>query len=385
MVRIAAKSTTSSGCQYVEHALQKTLEMNVLKTTTTDTQIIDWIAIESQGPIAKKPPPRSWIPHQTQNFSWPIPELEQPGAEIGPPGTVPIPRATLDYLAGASSVKIAPSSELSQGKSKRQYVGKHWYVNSGQSVANHGGEAIFSLYNSYVQSSGDFSLLQVAVVRDNVPILESPGNSGWQTLEAGWINFPLQVSQPHLFTYFTTNDYTSQGNNKGGWNQDVKGWVQVDSAISPGTVFLPNSVIGGTQYDIPIGYYLYEGNWWLYVYDRYIGYYPATLFSDGQADATVTLASGSNYIAYYGEIYQKEDAVTTTDMGSGEFAAAGLGSSAYIRNMNYMSTDNELVAYASDFQADDSSRYSYERHVTTGDSGTYVLIGGPGAGGVIGG
>jgi hypothetical protein len=48
---------------------------------------------------------------------------------------------------------------------------------------------------------------------------------------------------------------------------------------------------------------------------------------------SASLATGSDVIFFYGEIAQSEGPVTTTDMGSGEFAETGFGNSGYIHNM----------------------------------------------------
>ncbi|TVY31418.1 hypothetical protein LSUB1_G008929 [Lachnellula subtilissima] len=331
--------------------------LNILKTTVTETHTLDWIAIDSQGTIASAPP----LPARRSNASAPTVELMQAGVGIGPPGTVPIPRVNAKLQASTNRViKQLPPTKLSaqKQKPKRQYNGNHWYVSSDQNVANIGGSATFSIFAPYVQSSGDFSLLQTAVTKSNVPIPNNPSSSGGQTLEAGWINYPDQVSSPHLFTYFTTCNYQCSGDNAGGWNTDQAGWVQVSSKYYPGTVFVPNSVDGGAQYDIQLEYQLYQGNWWLYVIDTWIGYYPASLFSAGEADASVTLAAGSDTIFYYGEIYNSENALTTTDMGSGEFAAAGSGKAAYVRNMVYQDAASAYHDYTAGFWNSDDSRYT---------------------------
>jgi Neprosin len=46
-----------------------------------------------------------------------------------------------------------------------------------------------------------------------------------------------------------------------------------------------------------------------------------------------SLAQQSDIIAFYGELAQGENPVTTTDMGSGKFAETGFGNSGYIHNM----------------------------------------------------
>jgi hypothetical protein len=98
--------------QYAEHALRKRAALNVVQTTYTDAHTLDWIPIESQGTIASPPPPR---PQYTNNTL--APELEAPGAVKGPAGTVPVPRMSPEYLAGAVP-KQAPSGSPSKEKSK---------------------------------------------------------------------------------------------------------------------------------------------------------------------------------------------------------------------------------------------------------------------------
>lgn len=381
----SSKPISSPNSQYAKDALVKRANLDIVKTTFTKANTIDWIPIQSQGQIAS-PPPQRVVQSSINNASIPIMELEQPGVELGPSGTVPVARMSLDYLTSSTNVKKQLPPKQLGPNSKRQYSGDHWYVTSDQAVSNIGGTATYSVFDAYVENSGDFSLLQTAVTKSNVPLPGNPSQTGGQTLEAGWINYPAQVSSPHLFTYYTTNGYTSQGNNVGGWNQDVQGWVQVDSTIFPGTVFAPDSTIGGTQYELQIAYQLYEGNWWLWVLNRWIGYYPASLYSANEANAAATLADGSDTIFYYGEIYQSESALTTTDMGSGMQGATGFGNAAYIHNMVYMDPSGNNQAYTAGFADSDSSRYSHSTTASpAGSWGSYVYLGGPGAGGVVGG
>ena len=123
--------------QYLEHALKKRQCQNVVATTNTHAQIIDWIPIESQGRIAQPPPLPPALPvDPTRKTAKPIAELEMPGVRRGPPGTVPVPRVNVTYLANVQK-KTLPTAKT--GASKRQYAGAHWYVSSDQSVRNLGG------------------------------------------------------------------------------------------------------------------------------------------------------------------------------------------------------------------------------------------------------
>ncbi|EPE36429.1 carboxyl-terminal proteinase [Glarea lozoyensis ATCC 20868] len=370
---------TNRGNQHVEKTLKTRAGLNIVKTTTTDTQTIDWVALDSQGKIAELPPPRT--PREGPR---PTAELEQAGAELGPAGTVPVSRTNLDYLTNAPK-KVLPEIQFS----KRQNAGVHWYCQANQTVTNIGGTGTFSMFAPYTQSDADFSLLQTAVTRHDVNIQAGrfPPFPGTQTVEAGWINWKQQVAQPHLFTYYTSNNYVQEGNNQGGWNTDFTGWVQVDPTIHPGSVFTPLSIDGGAQNDLKIEYNLHKGNWWLAVEDKWIGYYPGSLFSTPSSDpASSTLAGGSDTIYFYGEVTNNEETLTTTDMGSGEFANKGYGKAGYIFNIAYTNPQNVSKPFNGPWRDSDTSRYTHESHFLSGTKrGSYAFIGGPGAGGKIGG
>ncbi len=104
-VQVASSPIVGPSGQYAEHALRKRASLNVKKTTATEYHTIDWVPIESQGEIASPPPHKSAsslrVLSTAQNASSPVAELQQPGAELGPPGTVPVPRARPDYLNNA--------------------------------------------------------------------------------------------------------------------------------------------------------------------------------------------------------------------------------------------------------------------------------------------
>ncbi|KAI8630443.1 hypothetical protein F5Y19DRAFT_46744 [Xylariaceae sp. FL1651] len=360
----------------------------VTTTTTTDGQVIDWVVPESQtGSNLASPPP---APSSKRGVNSKQPTIEailgNDSARQGPNGTVPIARPSGATKATKRLPVALDNGAIPKvGAAADGYAGQHWYASSGQIVNNHGGKGTFSLYKAYVQNGGDFSLLQTAVIRGNAA--HAGTGTVTQTVEAGWINYPNQVSAPHLFSYFTTNGYSADGANVGGWNRDNAGWIQTDSTIYPGIAFAPLSSDGGSQYELEIGYYLYQGNWWLWCLDRYIGYYPASLFSQG-VNAADTLADHSDVIDFYGEIYNSETSITTTDMGSGEFPQTGFGKSAYIHNIEYI--DYSAVYQPYNGQAElvisDTSRYNMIATWNSGsDWGSYFYLGGPGAGGVING
>lgn len=161
--------------------------LNIVRTTVNDDgSIIDWIPLHSQaenGNVASPPPLPADTPSEfNQSASKPWAMLQAEGVQRGPEGTVPILRQT----SAAPQVKGPPVDPQHMPEVRAEAAGDHWYASSAQGVSNHGGSASYSLYKAWTESNADFSLLQSAVIRYNVP---KPGDNSQlvsQTVEAGW-------------------------------------------------------------------------------------------------------------------------------------------------------------------------------------------------------
>lgn len=349
----------------------------VVKTTVLKNgQIIDWVQRDDQGTIAQPPdfPPGEATEVATQSLK----VFKESNA--GPDGTVPILRSTGNVSAMKSNpnTKKQPVSRIT----KRGYEGSHWYVSTADVGDSIGTSGTLSMYKAYVESTNDFSLIQTAVLRTGVPKV------GAQSVEAGWINYPDQVRNPHLFTFFTTNGYNGYGDYICGWNTEYRGWVQYDNSYYPGMEMTPLAVVGGAQAEFTITVRLVSGNWWVGINGKWIGYYPASLFTrDGNA-ASATLESKATEVDWYGEVFQNQSQLTTTDMGSGHYASEGSGNAAYIRRMTVVDPSGTAYQYDGSGQVvvSDSKRYSLNANFASGTNwGSFLFLGGPGAGGVING
>jgi hypothetical protein len=369
------------------HFEDLTNKIKVIKTTITPSgQILDWIRIEAQQPEGKisHPPPDPIIDifdKEKQNDKFAKFELESSDAELGPEGTVPILRKDLKKLNFRNSLQDYLSKH--GRKTYPMYInehdslevptdGAHDYCYTAQYVTCYGGEGYLSAFDPYLQWSNEFSLLQIAVVRGS-------GN-GKQTIEAGWQEYRNLYGDwvPHLFIFYTTNGYSQNGNNLGGYNRDVTGWVQYSNVVYPGAISSPNSVRGGDQYVMQIKYQLYQGNWWLYCNGRWIGYYPAALFNESG------LRSNAEKVAFYGEVVDSSShsGLTHTDMGSGYWPEYRWQWAAYLRSLRYQSnTSGSMSQYnAATIFASDPDMYDIESHVNSGSTwGSYAWLGGPGA------
>jgi len=365
------------------------------QTETESGQQLDWIPIESQTPdgTIASPPSEGGIdlsdrdepadysmgrevrPYEITEF-----ELQREGAKLGPKGTVPVVRRDVSRIHPVGTLqdflsKHDRAPRILPDDDPREFAypedsSSHKYAFSAQDVTCYGGEGSINAWWPYVEWSNEFSLGQVALARGS--------GSGKQTVEAGHQVYRDLYGDwvPHLFIFYTTNGYTSSGDNKGGYNQDVDGWVQYSGTIYPEAKSSPLSQFGGTQYIMSLKWQLWQGNWWLKVNDVWVGYYPASLFSISG------LRSQAEKIAWYGEVVDSAHAGTTaTDMGNGHWPYEGWQHCAFMYQLYYQSsTSGTLSRYIpSSVWASNNLCYDIEGHFNnTGSWGPYCWWGGSG-------
>ena len=377
-----------------EYFSERRKRLKIVTTTKTPHgQEIDWIARDSQsGMRSGMRPPRSYRPPREtrkdlrQRETFARSGLEIDGVERGPAGTVPIVRRDVE-LGGRYDLKRFLSkthghrvmNDRGQPVARPEPDGNHRYASSSRDITAFGAEGIFSCFDPWLESEGDFSLIQLGLTNSDLGYLQS-AEAGWQEcndIYGDWV--------PHLFTYYTTNGYTDDDDNVGGYNADVDGWVQYDDTICPGITFVPYSVSGGTQYRLSLKYQWYEGNWWLSCQDRWIGFYPASLYMGNQSVFS-TLGDHADWVGFWGEIFDSDDVAgrTKTDMTSGAWPASGWQSSGYVHNMRYQTdragTTDEFDGSPGIWESD-PDMYGIEAHFGSRSSwGSYVYLGGPGAG-----
>jgi Neprosin len=363
--------------------------LDVVATTRTPAgQTLDWVPITSQPGARRRvadPPSddQPIEPMKGRQRLHPVTfELEDPEVKRGPEGTVPIVRRNLSLLRGSHTL----DEHLSKHghKTYPMYIddrdsvevpadsSAHEYGYSSQWVRCYGAEGGLAAFDPYVYRSDEFSLLQVALARGS-------GN-GKQTIEGGWQEYRDHYGDwvPHLFVFYTTNGYTQSGDNKGGYNRDVDGWVQYSNVVYPEAISSPNSTRGGAQYVMYVKYQLYQGNWWLRCNGRWIGYYPASLFNSSG------LRNEAEKVAFYGEIVDsgKDSVSSWTDMGSGYWPGYHWTWSAYMMALRFQSSAaGAMSRYSGSTWESNPTEYGIEEHfANTGSWGSYAWVGGPGGG-----
>jgi hypothetical protein len=253
-----------------------------------------------------------------------------------PPGHIPMRRVTLQELTRFESIDHflrkgpldtgqPPMAPTAGAALRRQFeppgVGAtHRWAHAYQNVANHGGHDFINVWDPPIGANQIFSLLQHWYVGGS--------GAGLQTAEVGWQVYPQKYgnTKPVFFIYWTADNY----NKTGCYNLDCSAFVQTSHSWTIGGTLSPSSVYGGAQYEIQVAFYLYQGNWWLYVQgtdaSHAVGYYPTSIYKGG------ALASQASEIDYGGEV------VGTTSfpqMGSGHFASEGWQKACYQRDIYY--------------------------------------------------
>ena len=196
----------------------------------------------------------------------------------------------------------------------------HKYAHAYQNVNNLGGHSFLNIWKPSIGANQIFSLSQHWYAGGS--------GTGLQTAEVGWQVYPGKYgnSNPCLFIYWTADDYHTTGC----YNLDCTAFVQTNHSWTLGGALSPVSVYGGSQYSLEVAYYLYQGNWWLYLQGtdaaHTVGYYPTSIYRGG------ALATKATEIDYGGETVGTS---SFPPMGSGHFASEEWQKACYQRDIVY--------------------------------------------------
>ena len=285
-------------------------------------------------------------------------------------GSIPMQRTTLHDLARFATLEQffqkgpngAGRAHVEQNAAVPPAVYGHRYAHEYQYVNNYGGYGQLALYRPYVNGSRTeiFSLSQQWYVGGS--------GSGLQTAEIGWQNYPQLYGSENsaLFIYWTADGYNSTGC----YNLTCGAFVQVNSNWHFGGGFSNYSTVGGPQYLVSLGFYLYQGNWWLAAGNDWVGYYPGSIYRGGQL---------SRYAQIFDMGGEVVGATHYPPMGSGQWASAGWPYAAYHRSILWRDAANGGHNPALTRSQPSPSCYSATAPTWGGPTWkTYFFFGGPG-------
>jgi len=167
----------------------------------------------------------------------------------------------------------------------------YYYASSGaRRSADGAGMAITVHRPGYTNNAGaGHTLVELSV---------QGGPSDGHIAEVGWIvsTDMHHDADPHIFVFHWIN-----------WNGTCYngcGWQQVSNKYYPGQNI--SSLIGKEVY---IGYVFYNGNWWAWFDDQWIGYFPGSLWQNSFTKSTL--------MQWFGEVATTNGAPKNIQMGDG--------------------------------------------------------------------
>jgi hypothetical protein len=294
-----------------------------------------------------------------------------------PPGSIPVRRVTLtemarfrtlrDYFSKSGAKPLLPGATVAPTTPVADDTQNHRYAYEIQTIDNLGAHNFLNVWAPTVGANQIFSLAQ--------HWYSAGAGNGHQTLEVGWQVFPAKYNhnQPVLFIYWTADNYQHTG----AYNLDAAGFVQTNPAWTIGGALTPVSTDGGTQYEIQVTVYLFQGNWWLYLGGitaaDAVGYFPPSIYNGG---AMVNHAS----IFECGGETVCSGAGTWPGMGSGAFASTGWQHAAYQRDIYVFPTSGGAQYGSLTGQQPSPACYTQALGNTSPPWNTYFFFGGPGGG-----
>lgn len=172
----------------------------------------------------------------------------------------------------------------------------YYYGSAAFSTTADGGGMTNSIDNpAYVNTGGSGHTLDEIAVQG--------GANNGNIVELGWLVSSDQEgnNNPHIFVFHWKN--------WAGTCYDGCGWQQWSNTYHPGMDI--GTAVGKQVY---IGYVFYQGNWWAWFDDQWMGYFPGSEWN-GQYTKT-------SLIQWFGEVASANGIPPQTNMGDGQLPAA---------------------------------------------------------------
>ena len=169
----------------------------------------------------------------------------------------------------------------------------YYYGSAGFTRAADGGGVTMGIHRPAYDGSGGpgHSLDEISV---------QGGTSNGNIIELGWTVSTSEYpnAHPHLFVFHWI-----------GWNPTCYngcGWRQYSSTYAPG-----GDIDGLVGQEVYAGWVYYQGNWWAWFNNQWLGYFPGTEWPSGYTRNAL--------IQWFGEVATANGTPPHTDMGNGIF------------------------------------------------------------------
>ncbi|XP_009137348.1 uncharacterized protein LOC103861393 isoform X2 [Brassica rapa] len=246
-----------------------------------------------------------------------------------PFGTVIVKRTTHEDLILSQRLKSTGSKYSTYVTSKDKNIdltGFHFAM-ADYGHKNYGAKVNLSIWEPKV-SPTQFSSASM--------LIAGGSKEQFQSIRAGWIVYQwLNRNHSRLYTYWTADGFIKTGC----YNTLCPGFVQVSKRVPLGILLEPVSIYDGHQSEVGIVIYkdIVTGNWWLFVHDEMVGYWPNSLFTKSG------LGQGAGLVSYGGEVYSPVNEKSPS-MGSGHFPAEGYTKAAYVNGFEVVSNNDSIFS-----------------------------------------
>ncbi|XP_068658808.1 protein neprosin-like isoform X2 [Aristolochia californica] len=344
----------------------RTLNKPAVKTIQTPNgDIFDCVDIYQQPafdhPLLKNYtiPPRPLV---SSNATTAIFELPDGGC---PDGTVPIRRVQMQDLLRARSLSAFGKKYGAKSPFRPSLQSpdlSRWAKIDTRNGDYYGTYAHINLWTPYVKGNDKSSSAQVW--------LYSGSDNQLNVIEGGWmVNAELFGNpEPRLFIYWTVDRYDKTGC----FNTLCPGFVTVHPRTPLGGTFGQMSSPGGDQYFMRIKIVKEKLDWWLYVNDRVIGFWPQQIFNH--------LNEKAEKVGWGGEVYSSEGK-NFPPMGSGAYSKEGWQQACFIKKIQVVNGNNQYLDGPRDTDTFvDRNCYSLTDNGVNTDPNwrRYIYFGGPG-------
>lgn len=298
----------------------------IAETTQTHAgTIVDWVDPDSVPGSQIEPPP----PIPAEALATPPgvelqpTELEEHPELRGPAGTIPIVRPDFGgYVRGSSGAR-----SIGEHVATRQpgAWGVHRYFAGWRQTVQNTGVDVFINQSINQVEAGTFTVME-ELTQCSGPTPTTTTELVGAAVSKDLANFSDSVLRMRV--EFLTAGY-DMGNNKGGWDGTVTGFIPAAGRPYGPNIALTPSTPGGTQRESHFRIENYYGNWWIAHNGNWLGYYPGYLFDLMHYQGCAGL--------WYGEVYDPTPTDWTwTDMGSGYWSSWGYKWAAHVRNPIYL-------------------------------------------------
>ncbi|CAK9310952.1 unnamed protein product [Citrullus colocynthis] len=249
-----------------------------------------------------------------------------PNINSCPPGSVPIRRTTREDLIAARSFKPLWSDQATDNLRPSTTIDAAGYhlATLNYRAKVYGAKSQINVWNP-IPSVDQYSSARCGCLKA-LEINRTP-----YKLVGEYATVQPKVFQnvTRLSTYWTADGYQ----NTGCYDQLCRGFIQIDSRITPGMPIRPVSTYNGPQYGIPVSIHqryncplvgCEHGELVVQLGDKYIGYWPKGLLPG--------LENGATTAAWGGEIYSPTTEAGPA-MGSGHFPEEGFSKSAFVNQI----------------------------------------------------